>query len=178
MYNLQSKMLRLSKASPSTNDASASRANTANTNWQKHEHSGQKWHTKHQTVGTVNGATRLTPEISAPKRGLAAEHRRNTAFSHIPAVTWRDARVQIQTTSQQHTWGRDPVWAIPSQDGVGCHRQLFDQHSGQGSDDLQPNTHRVSEGNELSALSATSSREGCQQLATTGVSRTWLPIND
>ena len=74
----KSKMLRLSKASRSTNDASASRANAAG--WQKHEHSDQNWHTKHQTVGAVNGATRLTPEISAPKAGLAAEHRRNTAF--------------------------------------------------------------------------------------------------
>ena len=89
-------MLRLLKASQSTNDASASRANTAG--WQKHEHSGQKWHTKHQTVGAVNGATRLTPEISAPKGGLAAEHRRNTTFSHLLTVTWRDARVKIQTT--------------------------------------------------------------------------------
>ena len=90
-------MLRLSKASQSTSDASASRAHTAG--WHKHEHSGQKWHTKHQAVGAVNGATRLTPEISAPKGGLAAEHRLSTAFSHILAVTWRDARVNIQTTS-------------------------------------------------------------------------------
>ena len=37
--------------------------------------------------------------ISAPKGGLAAEHRRNTAFSHILTVTWRDAGVNIQTTS-------------------------------------------------------------------------------
>ena len=119
---IKSQMLRLSKASQSTNDASASRANTAG--WQKHEHSGQKWHTKHQTVWAVNGATRLTPEISAPKGGLAAEHRRNTAFSHLLSVTWRDARVKIQTTSRKHTWGRDPVRAIPSQDGGGCRRQL------------------------------------------------------
>ena len=109
-------MLRLSKASQSTNNASASRADTAG--WQKHEHSGQKWHTKHQTVRAVNGATRLTPEISAPKGGLAAEHRRNTAFSHLLTVTWRDAHIS------KHTWGRDKVRAIPSQDGGGCRRQL------------------------------------------------------
>ena len=86
IYDEKSTMHRLSKASQSTNDASAWRANTAG--WQKHEHSGQKWHTKHQTVGAVNGATRLTPEISAPKAGLAAEHRRNTAFSHLLTMTW------------------------------------------------------------------------------------------
>ena len=53
---------------------------------------------KHQTVGAVHGTTRLAPKISAPKRGLAAEHRRNTALSHILTVTWRDARVKTQTT--------------------------------------------------------------------------------
>ena len=116
-------MLRLSKASQSTNDASASRANTAG--WQDHEHSGQKWHTKHQTAGAVNGATRLAPEISAPKGGLAAEHRRNTAFPHLLTVTGRDARVRTPNHISKHTWGRDPVRAIPSQDGGGCRRQLL-----------------------------------------------------
>ena len=138
-------MLRLSKASQSTNDASSSRANTAG--WQKHEHSGQKWHTKHQTVGAVNGATRLTPEISAPKGGLAAEHRRNTAFSHLLTVTWRDARVKFQTTSRSIRGAGTQCG--PSHPRMGeVAAANFCQHSGQGSDDLQLNTHRVSERNE------------------------------
>ena len=145
-------MLRLSKASQSTNDASASRANTAG--WQDHEHSGQKWHTKHQTAGAVNGATRLAPEISAPKGGLAAEHRRNTAFPHLLTVTGRDAKPHLEAyvgpgPSAGHPipgWGRLPPPA-------------FGQHSGQGSDDLQLNTHRVSQRNERSTVSERSSRE-------------------
>ena len=152
----KSKMLRLSKASQSTNDASASCANTAG--WQKHEHSGQKWHTKHQTVGAVNGATRLTPEISAPKECLAAKHRRNTAFSRILTVTWRDARSRSKPHLEAYV-GPGPSAGHPIPGWGRLPPPAFGQHSGQGSDDLQLNTHRVSEGNERSAVSATSSRE-------------------
>ena len=138
----------------STNDASASRANTAG--WQKHEHSGQQWHTKHQTVGAVNGATRLTPEISAPKGGLAAEHRRNTTFSHI--LTGGTHASQSKAHLEAYV-GPGPSAGHPIPGWGRLPPPAFGQHSGQGCDDLQLNTHRVSEGNEKSAVSATSSRE-------------------
>ena len=147
-------MLRLSKSSRSTNDAGASCAYTAGCS--NMSTVANKWHTKPQKVGADNGATRLTPEIVAPKGDLAAEHRRNTAFSLLLTVTWRDARVKIRTEAFM---GLGPSAGHPIREWGRLPPPAFDQHSGRGRNDLRLNTHRAPERNERSAVSATSSRE-------------------
>ena len=103
-----------------------------------------KWHTQPQTVGADNGATRLTPEISEPKGGmggLAAEHRRSTAFSLLLTVTKTHA-----SKSKPHPEaykGPGPSAGHPIRGWGRLLPPAFDQHSGQGVDDVRRNTHRA-----------------------------------